>query len=116
MNPQSNLISKDKLRDVLVSRTAAQLETDQSLVDKVITFIFKDAGKAFKTSNSVELSGFGVFKYSLRKLKKDLERKEVIVADLKLIQDPSKKEKELLEYFTKYIEDVKTKINELEKS
>jgi nucleoid DNA-binding protein len=113
----NNLISKDKIKDVLLNKTAAKTNTATSEVEKLIGFVFKDASKAFRTGNSVEISGFGVFKFSLKKLKKDVELKE---RQLKtLIKQYEKKPKDItkrwIDTLETFIADAKTKINELEK-
>lgn len=115
MIPVNNLISKDKLRDVLVTKTSLKTGIPVDKVDKVITFIFKDASQAFRTHNSVEISGFGVFKYSLPKMKREIARKSKNLEGLKEIENPSPSEIKRMEILENQIRDVKTKIDELEK-
>lgn len=116
MNQDHNLISKDKIKDVLVSRTAGKVNVDTAIVEKVVGFAFKDAAKAFKKNNTVEISGFGVFRVSLSKLKKDLIRRERNLANVLKIPDQSNSNvKNYVQTLETIIADVKTKINELEK-
>lgn len=116
MHPESNLISKEKLKDVLVNRTSMKVKIPPSTVDSVISFIYKDAAKAMKDCTSLELSGFGVFRYSVSKLKTDIKRKTCVLARLNKIENPSENILSTIKNIEKYITDAKTKIDELEKN
>jgi nucleoid DNA-binding protein len=115
---QTNLISKDKIKDVLINKTAARANKSTTEVDNVISFVFKDAWKAFRTANSVEISGFGVYKVSLKKLKKDLQLKETRLRALKNLYEKKPREitKKFIDNLEELIADGKTRLNELEKS
>jgi nucleoid DNA-binding protein len=115
---QTNLISKDKIKDVLINKTAARTNKSTKDVDNIISFVFRDAWKAFRTAKSVEISGFGVYKVSVKKLKKDLQVKERRLRALKVQYE--KKPKEITKTFIDNLEgliaDAKTKLNEFEKN
>jgi nucleoid DNA-binding protein len=116
MNLENNLISKDKLQEVLINRLSSKLDIKPIEIDKVINFIFKDATKAFNSCTTVELSGFGVFRFSVRKLKIDIRKKEKKLLEIQKIENPSENILNFIKSLQMYIENAKTKINELEKN
>jgi len=67
-------IPQDKLKDVLISKTATKLSCSEDTVDKVIGFQFKEAKDAFKQYSEVEISGFGKFTISQPKVRRKLRR------------------------------------------
>lgn len=70
----SKLITPEKLRDVLITRTAIKTLQSEALVERIISFQFKDANEATKIYNEVEISGFGKFMLSARKARKKIEK------------------------------------------
>lgn len=78
MKPEinNNIISKDKLKDVLVTKTAIKTLQKVSVVDKVISHSFKLASVALKSHRDVEMSGFGIFKTNDFRAKQLLEKKQ----------------------------------------
>src|SRR5271167_2883740 len=76
------LVSPDKLRDVLITRTAIKTLQSEKVVEKVISFQFRDANEAIKLCNQVEISGFGKFISSRSKMRKKLRKMEVIIIRL----------------------------------
>lgn len=86
MQRENNVIPVDKLKDVLLTRTAIKTLKPEHWVDRVIAFQFKDASAATKYAKEVEISGFGKFYISASKVKKRL---------LKYENSLAKKEREL---------------------
>lgn len=70
----TKVISPDKLKEVLISRTVDKTSQSEDIVDKIINFEFKEARDAFKQFGEVEISGFGKFVISQAKLRKKLKR------------------------------------------
>jgi nucleoid DNA-binding protein len=90
MKPYQNLISKDKLKEVLLNKTATLTVQPTSTVEKVIGFVFEDAKKAFRIHKEVEISGFGVYKMSNVKVIKGLAKFEHLVKGYRaLLENPS---------------------------
>lgn len=119
LNSHNNLISKDKLKDVLITKTAIKTLKDPSIVEKVVGFAFEDAKKAFRTHKEIEISGFGVFKMSNVKIIKGLAKYESIVKQYKRMlenpQLPPEKRNTLeikIESAQKIVDFLKTKQNE----
>ena len=75
MNPDINLISKDKLKDVLITRTAIKTLKSTDIVEKVIDHSFKKAAKEFKLHKEIEISCFGIFKTRDKLLETETLRK-----------------------------------------
>jgi nucleoid DNA-binding protein len=69
-------IPADKLKGVLITRTAIKTLVPEDIVEKVITFQFKDATKAMKQHEQIEISGFGKFMTSPRKIEKKIAKLE----------------------------------------
>jgi hypothetical protein len=63
-----------KQADVFIARTAITTRTSSDIVEKIVTFQFKDLLKALRTVSTVEISGFGRMYISQAKLKKRIER------------------------------------------
>jgi nucleoid DNA-binding protein len=71
---QIPFIQKDKLKQVLITRTATKTIVSESVVEKVIFFAYAQANKAAKVNNEVEISGFGKFIFSEKKALKRLAK------------------------------------------
>lgn len=67
------LIPRDKVRDVLITKTAIKTLKPEQVVDRVIAFQFKDARDHTKIVDEIEISGFGKFYRSVPKTRKKLE-------------------------------------------
>lgn len=74
MREAVELIAPDKLKDVLIYRTASKTLCSQDLVEKVISHQFKSARDAFKLYKEVEITGFGKFQVSKAKIRRKKER------------------------------------------
>lgn len=72
----SNSIHTDKLKGVLVTRTAIKTLVPEDIVEKVIMFQFKDARDAMTKHEQVEISGFGKFMTSPNKIRRKIENLE----------------------------------------
>lgn len=69
MREAKEVITPDKLKDVLITRTAIKCLKSEDWVEKVVNFQFKGARDAFKRFAQVEVSGFGTYFISQRKLR-----------------------------------------------
>jgi hypothetical protein len=85
------IISPDKIKDVLITRTAIKLLQSESVVEKVIGFQFKDALQMTRVHHQVEISGFGKLLISGTKVKKRIEKLEKISTALRnALENPEK--------------------------
>ena len=64
------------LKDKLVTQVSEELGMEESLVDKIICWVYKDTVKATKLHNEIEMNGFGKFFISLNKLNKHVSNIE----------------------------------------
>ena len=80
MKRNQNSISADKLKGVLITRTAIKTLIPEDIVEKVIMFQFKDFKSMIHIHEQVEISGFCKFMTSPNKLKKKIERLEAVIA------------------------------------
>lgn len=74
---ENNTIPADKVNDVLLTRTAIKTLKPEYVVQKIISFQFKDAREATKRVSDIEISGFGKLirsEVKTRKKKVVLER------------------------------------------
>lgn len=62
-------IAPDKLKDVLITKTAIKTLKSEDLVERVIMHQFKSARDAFRVHNEIEISGFGKFTISTKRLR-----------------------------------------------
>lgn len=67
-------IPQARIKDVLITRTAIKLLKPESVVDKIVSFQFKDAIVHTKIVNEIEISGFGKFYVSQAKLRKKVKK------------------------------------------
>lgn len=117
----NKVILPEKLRDVLITRTAIKTLQSETVVDKVISFQFKDANEAIKNCNEVEISGFGKFIASPTKMRKKIKKMELIVGRIEsILQRTDLTEKEITSldkkvlYNKLMIEYLKTKLAKYE--
>lgn len=89
------IIAPERLRDVLITKTAIINLQSESVVEKVISFQFKEAIQMLKIVHEVELSGFGKFMISQSKLKKRINKVELAITNVSnlLIQETTSEEK-----------------------
>lgn len=64
------IIAKDKIKDVLITRTAIKCLMSTELVEKIINFQGKDASEAVRVYSQVEFVGLGKFLISQAKVKR----------------------------------------------
>lgn len=83
MKKNQNSIQTDKLKGVLVTRTAIKTLVPEDIVEKVIMFQFKDARAQVYTHEQIEISGFGKLITSPIKIRKRIERIERDMATMK---------------------------------
>lgn len=85
MKPEvnNNLISKDKLKDVLITKVAMKTLQPVSVIEKIISHTFKSAAEAIKTEREVEISGFGVFKTNDYRAKQLIEKRKAQINKIK---------------------------------
>ncbi len=62
------------IKDWLIMQTAKDLEIDENVCDKVISWSYQKAREAAKHANSIELSGFGKLLFSPTKASRRAER------------------------------------------
>lgn len=84
MRKTQDSIGTDKLKGVLITRTAIKTLASEDIVEKVIMFQFKDARDAMVEHEQIELSGFGKFMTSRNKLRKKVEKLEKILHDMEI--------------------------------
>lgn len=87
MNQNHKIISPEKLRDVLITRTAIQNLQSESVVEKVISFQFQEAVKRLKVHHEVEISGFGKFLISPSKLAKRIKKVQLAATNVQNLLD-----------------------------
>ena len=66
-------------KDWLLSSVSQDLEIDEAICDKVISWSYEQAKEATKTSSSVELSGFGKLLVTSGKLNRRLQSKQSLL-------------------------------------
>lgn len=72
-------VPREKVKDLLITKTAIKTLTSENIVEKIISFQGKDASRAIKTNNEVEFSGFGKFMVSSNKLRKRIDALEKMI-------------------------------------
>lgn len=82
LETNNNIISKDKLKDVLINKTAIKTLQNINIVEKIISHSFKSAAIAIKTNREVEISGFGIFKTNDFRAKQLLEKKHRLITHI----------------------------------
>lgn len=91
---QSEIIKPEKLRDELIARIAAQKGVPEGVVEKVVSFQFKDVNDKMKEVVEVEMIKLGVFKIKLPKLIKKIDKFETMLTNMQVLlsaaSDPKK--------------------------
>jgi hypothetical protein len=82
MEEKFDFIAPEKLKDILLSKTAVDTGQSKDIVEKVISFQFRDALKMLREVKEVELTGLGKFMMSNRKVSKKISLIENIVGNL----------------------------------
>lgn len=87
------IIQPDKLKDVLITRTAIKTMVSEKIVEKVISFQFEELYERMKDQNLISLPTFGTFKLGKKSLlKKKLKLKnEMNKLKLKCDDEPMRK-------------------------
>lgn len=113
-----NIILPEKLREVLITRTAIKELQSPQVVEEVISFQFEDIIGAMRTHCQVEMSGFGKFLVSSKKTQKRLLDAEKIKLALQaqlnksdLSETQRKNYQKKMEYTIANIEYLKTRRN-----
>jgi len=75
-------IDADKLKGVLITRTAIKTLVPEDIVEKVIMFQFKDARDAMVDHEQVEISGFGKFMTSPNKIRRKIQKLEILIFNM----------------------------------
>lgn len=69
-----NNIPYEKVKDVLITRTAIKTLKPEQIVEKVISFQFRDAREHTRMVDEIEISGFGKFIRSKAKTARKLNK------------------------------------------
>lgn len=106
MKKSQNSVGADKLKGVLVTRTAIKTLTPEDIVERVIMFQFKDARDQVHTYEQIEISGFGKFITSPLKIRRKLEKMERILTNMERLEQERTEElsDKKLEYWNKRME------------
>lgn len=87
MIDNSKVISADKLKDVLITRTATKLLTSEPLVEKIINHQFFSIKEALKIRKQVEIYEIGKFQISKNKLRRRINELERIEREAQKFHD-----------------------------
>jgi nucleoid DNA-binding protein len=108
-------IDSDKLKGVLITRTAIKALVAEDIVEKVISFQFKDLKEMTSSHEQIELGGFGKFMTSPNKIARrisKLESKIRYLTNQKLNPPEGTTEKRLL-YWTNLLKHAEERLAEL---
>lgn len=67
------------IKDELVKKVSEELEINENVVEKVVSWSYKKANEAMSINNEVEISGIGKFMLSKAKLNRRIGRYEDMV-------------------------------------
>lgn len=73
----------DRIKSILITKTAIKEMVSEDVVEKVINFQFRDARDATYKHEQIELSGFGKFLISNNKLARKRDRMKELVQSMK---------------------------------
>lgn len=76
---ENEIVKPSKLNETLISRTASKLGVSEDIVEKIISFQFKDAFSETRKSCEIEFAGLGVFRMTIPKMRKRLEKYDRIL-------------------------------------
>jgi nucleoid DNA-binding protein len=77
-----NSIEADKVKGVLMTRTAIKTLIPEDIVEKVIMFQFKDLKDNMLEHEQLEVSGFGKFMTSPAKIKRKIDKLEAVLINM----------------------------------
>lgn len=77
----------DRIKSILITKTAIKELISEDIVEKVISFQFKDFRDAIYEHSQVEISGFGKFMISPNKVEKQKRKAEMSIQKFKKKQD-----------------------------
>jgi nucleoid DNA-binding protein len=110
---ENEFINADRIKRVLITKAAIKTLKSEQVVDKVITFQFRELLEATRKYNSVELSWFGKFILSPKKLAKRIVMMQQIINKMnRLLEDPELSEKKKATILVR-LEGVKNDLNNL---
>lgn len=99
------IIPPEKLKDVLITKTAIRNLQPESVVEAVISHQFKSVLKMMKVHHQVEISGFGKYLLSPKKVSGKLKRYEKLLHNLEgCLKKEGLSASRLRSYNTKYEE------------
>jgi len=84
MEKKFDLIAPEKLKDVLLTKTALDTGQPKEIVEKVISFQFRDVLRMLREVKEVEITGLGKFLMSNSKLRKKIGDVERVMDHLKM--------------------------------
>lgn len=83
MKKNNNSIQADKLKGVLITKTATKTLASEDIVEKVVSFQFKEVVHFMKEHEQLEVTGFGKFLISPAKLERRRKKLEGILESMK---------------------------------
>lgn len=111
------------VKDYLIRVLSVRMNIPKTTMEAVVDFQMDGANKALKTSNSIEISGFGKFFFNIKKAQKKLDKnlsKEQLFT--KALENPDLTEQKIasyklkLENTIKVIESIKPKLDGIKQS
>lgn len=73
----------DRIKSILITRTAIKELISEDIVDRVVNFQFKDFKEMVHEHDQIEISGFGKFMVSPNKVERKKIKLEIIIEGLK---------------------------------
>lgn len=113
MIDNSKVIPADKLKDVLITRTAIKTFQSETVVEKIISHQFFSIKEAFKTKKQVEIADLGKFQVSQVKLRRRLKELEDMKISIEDYRERSNLEGRRLSSVSKKIEVIGETIEKL---
>ena len=91
--------SSVQLKDFLITKTSQELDINEDIVDRVISWSYEQANKATLVHSEIEFSGFGNVFISQNKIKRRKSRLEEIRDRIqKKFSDPELTEAQIINY------------------
>lgn len=109
----------DRIKSILITRTAIKELISEDIVDRVINFQFKDFKDMVHEHDQIEVSGFGKFLVSMTKVERKKIKLQKVIDDLKNKLDTDTEmpagrrayKEEILKNTISIFEDLKTRTN-----
>lgn len=109
----------DRIKSILITRTAIKELISEDIVDRVINFQFKDFKDMVHEHDQIEVSGFGKFLVSMTKVEKKKIKLQKVIDNLRNILDTDTEmpagrrayKEEILKSTISIFEDLKTRTN-----